>query len=156
MTNFATVAELAQRLDFDLDEKTTGIAQAALDDLSEDARFYGRPWPDPAVAPPMVKRLVLGAAQRFMSNYEGFITSRAGDETVTWTDLGEEAGSPRFIQREVNQLRSLGGRDAGFASASIFTYSKKNAPRDQYIRLETGDTMAYVAAEEAEYWRWDE
>lgn len=154
MTNFATVDELATRLDFDLDAKTTGIAQAALDDLSEDARHYGRSWPEPLLAPSMVKRLVLGAAQRFMTNYEGFVTSRAGDETLTWTDLGEDAGSPRFIQREINQLRQLGGHDNGFASVDVFTWSNRPAYREQYIPLSTGDSMAYLTADEAELWGW--
>lgn len=109
----ATVAELQARLPFTMDPDEQREAQGALETLSDDARFYGKPtWTTPAQTPPQVVRLVLKAANRHMKNYEGFTTSRAGDETVTWDQQGAEAGSAHFTEREKKQLAQLAGRPA--------------------------------------------
>jgi len=36
----------------------------------------------------LVRTLVLRCAARYMRNPDGYVTSRAGDETLTWSDIG--------------------------------------------------------------------
>ncbi|WP_405056969.1 hypothetical protein OG474_30045 [Kribbella sp. NBC_01505] len=110
-TPLATVVELADKLPFTMGEDEKREAKLALETLSDDARFYGKPrWTNPFVTPPSVVRLVLKAANRHMKNYEGFTQSRAGDETVAWDGQGEDAGSARFSAAEKKQLQQLGNR----------------------------------------------
>ncbi|WP_394615887.1 hypothetical protein JNUCC0626_40155 [Lentzea sp. JNUCC 0626] len=110
MAPFASFDELKERLDWTLDADETRIAKAALDDLSGWARHYGRAWPDPSRAPQLVRTLVLGAAVRYMRNPEGYVQSRAGDETLGWSDLGDRAGSAHFNDDEITALAAMSGK----------------------------------------------
>lgn len=122
MEALVSVEELAARLPFVMDEDETREAEGALEDLSDDARSYGRAtWLNPTSAPRQVRNLVLRAAARHMKNYDGFTTSRAGDESVGWTDRGEQAGSAYFTAAEIKLLRGLSGR-GGFASVPLSTW----------------------------------
>ena len=118
MEPLATIEELAARLAFEMDDDDKREAEGALESLSDDARFYGKStWIDPTVTPPQICRLVLKAANRYMKNFDGFAQSRAGDETVTWSNQdGEDAGSPHFTSREVAQLRQLAGESKLFSA----------------------------------------
>ncbi|WP_432482591.1 hypothetical protein [Kineococcus esterisolvens] len=110
MEPFATLDDLQGRLEWDLDPGEQAIARDALEALSEDARFYARrDWPTRAAAPRQVFTLVIRAAARFMRNPDGYTQSRAGDETLAWTDRGENAGSPVFTKSEIAMLHQLGG-----------------------------------------------
>ncbi|MFE3144743.1 hypothetical protein [Streptomyces scopuliridis] len=62
----ALVARLGRPLD---DEAETALAQAALDDASDLVRHYGLPW-TPENCPPIVRRVVLRAAERTVRNPE--------------------------------------------------------------------------------------
>lgn len=62
----ALVARLGRPLD---DDAETVLAQAALDDASELVRHYGLPW-TPENCPPIVRRVVLRAAERVVRNPE--------------------------------------------------------------------------------------
>src|SRR5690625_985106 len=120
MAALATVSELQGRLDFDLTDAgdegrdLTPIAQAALEDLSEDVRFYGRQaWPTPDSAPALVKSIVLRAASRHMKNVDGFTQSRAGDETVEWyDDKSGMGGSAHLSDAEIEQVKNIAKGDA--------------------------------------------
>lgn len=126
--NFATLEELEARLDFKLDDETAPIAQAALDDLSLDARFYGAAWPKPGSAPPAVKSLVLRAARRFMNNPDGYTQSRAGDEMVGWREASPNA---EFTEDEKARLRALGNRGkGGLTSVPIVAYPERRPRRN--------------------------
>lgn len=106
----ATLQGLKDRLEWTLDDGEERIAEGALEELSEDARFYGKSsWTSPDSAPRMVRNIVLKAAARWMRNPDGYITSRAGDETLGWSDQGDRAGSASFTDREIKQLRQLSG-----------------------------------------------
>lgn len=107
--DFATIEELTARLDWTLDADETRIAVAALEDLSDQARYYGLAWPVPATAPRMVRSIVLNAAVRYMRNPDGYTLSRAGDETLQWTDLGPDAGAAHFNDKEIKALRKMAG-----------------------------------------------
>ncbi len=66
---FATVEELVDRLDWDLDAKELRMAAAALEDASDLARGIGKEsWVDATVAPRLVRVTVLNACKRYMQN----------------------------------------------------------------------------------------
>ena len=122
--------ELAPEIPFIMDEDDEREATGALEDLSDDARYYGKPtWTTVDNTPRQVRRLVLKAAKRHMKNYEGYITSRAGDETVQFSDRGEDMGSATFTAVEIQQLKEYGGsRRSGFHSVNMFNGSRKPRP----------------------------
>lgn len=106
----ATVEELQARLDWVLDAGEQGVAQGALDDLSDDARYYGIESWNSDTAPRQAKSLVLRAAARYMRNPDGYTQSRAGDETLAWADQGERAGTAGFTLIEQKMLTNISGR----------------------------------------------
>lgn len=119
MAVFATLDELKNRLDWTLDADEERIAQAALEDASDLACYYGKDW-EPATAPRMVRTLVLRACKRYMDNPQGYTQSRAGDETLGWSDAhGENAGTVYFTKEEQDLLRGLAGRQSGIYSTPI-------------------------------------
>lgn len=113
----ATVAEL--KLPFVMDDDEEREAQVALEELSDDARRYGRRTWTATSAPYEIKRLVCRAVQRHMKNYDGFIQSRAGDESVTWTDRGDDAGSAYFTEKEIQAIRLVAGHGGGLHTAQM-------------------------------------
>jgi hypothetical protein len=125
---FATLDELKQRLDWDLDPSEERIATAALADASDEARLHGRDWPTARV-PRLVRTVVLKAVVRYLRNPDGYTTSRAGDETLTWTDRGEAAGAVTFTRDEIALLRRLAGKDAGLTTAPVVAWSTRPALR---------------------------
>jgi len=123
---FATWEDVQRRVDFDLDEQERIAVSSALEDMSDEARFHaGQEWPNPELAPRQVRRIVVRAVARWAENMNGYVTSRAGDETLTWTDLGPEAGQPEFTKKEVKMLKALGeGRTGSFVgTVSLVAYS---------------------------------
>lgn len=122
----ATLTELEERLEWELDEGEKRIAAAALEDLEADALYYGRPeWE--FNAPNAVKRLVLRAAARFMRNPDGFDTSRAGDETVVF-GKAMQAGTAQFDDREIGILQNLANPVATGGLFSVGLTAHGNTP----------------------------
>jgi hypothetical protein len=128
----ATIEELEAVLPFVMDDGERREATGALNDLSDEARHYGNPrWDgsddaNPTAKPPYsITNLVLKAARRHMKNYEGFISSRAGDEAVGWTDRKEDAGSATFTREERERIKIIGGNQrSGFHSVDMFSSHK--------------------------------
>ena len=146
----ATLPELQARLDWQLDSGEQNVATSALEDLSDDARFYGSNRWDSDTAPRQVKSLVLRAAVRHMRNPDGFVQSRAGDETIQWSDGGEDAGTAHFTQREEKMLAALAGRGSCLASVNVVAYGPTNRRGPRYINPHTQDvseSIGYVPAE---------
>lgn len=132
MAVLATIDELKATLEWTLDPGEERIAAGALDTLSEDARFYGREtWADPASCPRQVHNLVLKAARRFMRNPDGYTTSRAGDETLNWTDRGEESGEAHFTDREVKMIETIAGKTR-FMSAALSAWGPVRKQQGAY------------------------
>ncbi|MEU2854145.1 hypothetical protein [Streptomyces syringium] len=126
---YATLAELKGRLDWELDEDELRIAASALEDASELAASYGRDWPE-ATVPRLVKTLVLKSASRYMRNPNGYTQSRAGDETLAWSEAhGRDAGSVYFTREEIRLLAELGGRKPTLASAPVSAWGTKAGRR---------------------------
>lgn len=147
----ATTAELQSRLDWTLNSVELTVAFSALSDLSEDARYWGSSNWDSFTAPRQAKSLVLRAAARYMKNPDGYTTSRAGDETVMWSDETVSA-SPSFTEGEQKMLAALAGRNtSGLWSADLTAWGpiSKSAPRmidPTKPGLEGYDATGYVPA----------
>ncbi|MEW1694488.1 hypothetical protein [Streptomyces sp. NPDC091278] len=119
---YATLDELTERVDWELDADERRIAASALQDASDLAAFHGREWPVSAV-PRLVKTLVLKAVKRYMDNPAGYTQSRAGDETLAWGDAhGRDAGSVYFTREEIRLLEELAGRRPGLASVPVMAW----------------------------------
>lgn len=121
---FAQVEDVQGRLDFEMSAAERTLCGNSLDDMSEEARYHaGQAWPLPEDAPRMVRTLVLKSVARYMKNLDGLVQSRAGDETLGFTDLGDKAGSPYFTEAEKDTLRTLGGKgEGGFVSAPVTAF----------------------------------
>lgn len=128
-----TLPELQARLDWTLDSGEQNVAEGALADLSDDARFYGSNRWDSNTAPRQVKSLVLRAAARHMRNPDGFVQSRAGDETIVWSDGGEDSGTAHFTDREEKILASLAGRGTGLTSVSVTAWGPTTRRTTRYL-----------------------
>ncbi|MEU8133241.1 hypothetical protein [Streptodolium elevatio] len=130
MADFATLDELKARLHWTLDSDEERIATAALEDASDLARHYARrEWPDPTKAPRLVRTLVLKACRRHMTNPDGYTQSRAGDESLAWSDeAAEDAGSVEFTAEERNLLAALGGKQTGFTSVAVSAWNSVQRP----------------------------
>lgn len=131
--DIATLEELEERIDWTLDDGEKRVATGALTDLSDDARFYGSDYWDSIAAPRQVKSIVLRAAIRYLRNFEGFVQSRAGDETIIWTDDGSEAGTAHFNAREQKILAELAGRVTGLVSVGVIAYGSGRRQVPRYV-----------------------
>lgn len=140
MADFATLEDLKNRLDWTLDADEERIATAALEDASDLARHYaGRDWPDATSAPRLVRTLVLKACKRHMDNPSGYTQSRAGDETLAWSDAaGDNAGTVHFTREEIDLLQSLGGRNTGLYSANVIAWGTNIPGPDDVIYVPAG------------------
>ncbi|MFD7750665.1 hypothetical protein [Streptomyces sp. NPDC059757] len=105
---YATLDELKGRLDWDPDPDEQRIAAGALEDASDLAATYGREWAEDS-APRLVKTLVLKSAARYLRNPNGYTQSRAGDETLAWSDIGRDAGTVYFTREEIRLPGALAG-----------------------------------------------
>lgn len=137
MAALVDASAVTNRLDFTLDAAESAAVESAIEDLSNDARYYGDPNWEPATVPDIVKTTIAKAAGRWARNMNGYLTSRAGDETVSWADAETAAGSPEFTNREIKLLKAVGtGRKSAGAFGTISVVAR--APRrdaDTYIRL---------------------
>lgn len=128
MEALASLSELAERLPFTLSPDDERDARGILEDLSDDARHYGRStWVNTSRTPRQICRLVLRAAVRHMRNPDGYTQSRAGDESVSWTDRGEDSGSAYFTDNEREMIRTIAGKSSVY---SVGTYNMCNHGED--------------------------
>lgn len=126
----AGIDDLKLRLDWELDADETRVATAALEDLSHEARFYGSAqWSTPAVTPQMARTLILKAAVRYLKNVEGYVQSRAGDESVQWAEIPEVMGTASFLPEEQRQLATA-ARPSSLLVAETYAYSNRRTSRD--------------------------
>ena len=61
-----------------------------------------------------------------MKNYEGYVTSRAGDETVAFSDRGEQMGDASFNAEERKRLGEFAGNyRTTFHSVGVYAYQTR-------------------------------
>lgn len=141
----ATLDELKARLDWELDTSEESVATSALEDLSDDALFYGSAnWTETTV-PRQAKSLLLRAAARYMRNPDGYIQSRAGDETLVWSDQGEDSGTAYFSEREQKLLNQIAGRNVGLVSVQLQAHGPARRRGPRYIDPTTKELYNYDA-----------
>lgn len=144
MEPLVSLVELMDGLEWELDAGEQKLAIATLEDLSDDARYHGLDsWTDEAHTPEPVRRLIKRVARRFMRNPDGYVTSRAGDEAVSWSDRGERGGTASFNDNEVAMLRGWAGK-AGIASVELYHGSPRST-HNPYVSVEGGKPFPYYA-----------
>lgn len=129
-----TLTELKARCDWDFDDDETRAAPGYLEEASDLVRSYGRNW-TATNAPRMAKNIVISAVRRFMRNPEGYVQSRAGDETLAWRDGGEDSASIFLTKGEKKLLRTMAGT-GGIHSVTVSAFGPQRpraAYRDGYI-----------------------
>ncbi|AGM12034.1 head-to-tail adaptor [Streptomyces phage Godpower] len=135
---YATLDELKGRLDWTLDPDEERIATSALEDASDLAAYHGSNWAEGS-APRLVRTLVLKASARYMRNPGGYTQSRAGDETLGWSDAaGENAGTVYFTDEEIKLLASLGGKNPGIYSVPVTAWNTHLTPDTGYVPVDNG------------------
>ena len=131
----ASLEDLKLRLDWELDANEERVATAALEDLSNEARFFGSAtWSGPTTSPQFVRTLVLKAAARYMKNVEGYVQSRAGDESVQWSEIPDIMGTASFTKEEERKLAQV-ARPSSLIVAQTYAYSSRPASDDLLARL---------------------
>lgn len=143
MEPFAQATDVQRRLDFTLGELETLAVEAALEDLSNEARFIAnRTWTDVDILPNPVRNTVVKAVARWAKNMNGYVQSRAGDETLAWPDLGPEAGAPAFTAREEKLIRAVGDGRTGtpfLGTAELYAHIPPGKCEDKgYIDVDYG------------------
>jgi len=139
---FAGAADVQDRLDFALSELEQTAVDRVLEDLSDEARWIaGREWADVSNVPNQVRNTVIKAAARWARNMNGYVLSRAGDETVQWSDVGDAAGSAEFTDKEIKLLKAIGDGRTGstfFGSVETYAYIAPRKYADEYVAVEHG------------------
>lgn len=149
MEPFARLDELKDRLDWTLDADEERIARGALEDASDLARAFGKPWQDAASAPRMVRTLVLTACTRYMRNPGGYTTSRAGDETLGFTDVGDRAGTIYFTSDERKLLQGLAGNNSRMLTAPVTAWGPMDKKLEGFVPVEgPGKPFPFFSSDE--------
>ncbi|MYV51854.1 hypothetical protein GT042_04900 [Streptomyces sp. SID3212] len=126
---YASLQDLLDRLDWEPDADELRVGTSALEDATELAIIHGREWPQSTV-PRLVRALVLKAATRYLRNPSGYTQSRAGDETLSWSDAhGRDAGSVHFTREEIRLLEGIAGRKPGLTSVVVSSWGTKLRPK---------------------------
>jgi len=121
-----SLEDALKRCDWEVTDAEKSDLQEAILDLSEDARTYGMPsWTHPDRTPAQIIRLVGRAAARYLKNSHGYTTSRAADETVSWSDVGPDAGGAHFTPSEIEALRSYRGGMGAIASIPVIGWGTR-------------------------------
>lgn len=132
---YGTADELQDMIDWDFSKRELRMAEKALMHASVLARHYGRDWPEDSV-PEFVQTLVYRAAKRYMDNPSGNTDSRAGDETLGWTDAGGEyMGTVYFTAEEQRQLAEIAGKGAGLVTVNTNAWGEPDRRVDRAVRV---------------------
>ncbi|MEU5433825.1 hypothetical protein AB0G73_10650 [Streptomyces sp. NPDC020719] len=76
-----------------------------------------------------MKTLVLKATARYLRNPNGYTQSRAGDETLAWSDAhGRDAGTVYFTREEMRLLAELAGRKPTLTSVTVSAWGTSRRP----------------------------
>lgn len=141
-----TVEDLTDTLEWTPDADELRLVSATLEDLSDLAVFHGSAaWTTPQNTPLGVKRLILKAARRFLRNPDGYTTSKAGDETVGWSDRDPNLGNAQFTPDEVKMLKTW-GRKPTIVSVEVY-HSSQKASEDICLQVIGGKPFPYYAAD---------
>lgn len=142
MESFAQVGDVQRRLDFTLGEQEAVAVESELENMSDEARYIaGREWADPTLVPNQARNTVVKAVARWARNMNGYVMSRAGDETLQWANVGREAGAPEFLDKEVKLLKAIGDGRIGhdfFGSVETYAYIPPGVCDNGYVPVDGG------------------
>lgn len=134
MEPLADVGMLQDRIEWQLDDGEIALAEGVLEDLSDEARLYGSmSWATGETTPRQVINLVLRATIRYMRNPDGYVQSRAGDETVAWSDQRGENESAGFTAKEIKMLERFAGTPAIYSVEISAWNSKIKSDQTGYV-----------------------
>lgn len=152
-TTLVTFADYQTRYQQTLDASEQLDVKSALEDLSDDARTYGSHlWSTPERAPQAIKNMIMKAAFRYSKNLDGFVSSRAGDEAVAWSDQGEDAGTAYFTTKEIEAIRQMSGT-TGLYSVGMFAWGTKCDPRiEGLVPCEGTNEPIHMFSSDTEPW----
>lgn len=154
MASLATLPELENRLDWTLDAQEKVVAQAALDDASVLVQTVGLAWTE-SNAPPIVKSIVLSMARRLMVNVQGLTISRAGDEQLSWSDVGDKAGAVYLTADERRLITGIARGAQGLVSVGTYAWGTTRSPSrigTAYVPVEgNGKPFPFFASEEDDW-----
>lgn len=142
MTAFVGLTDVQGRLDFTLGAQEATAVTNELESLSDEARFIaGREWADPATVPNQVRNTVVKAVARWARNMNGYVMSRAGDETLQWPNVGDAAGAAEFTDKEIKLIKAVGDGRMGqdfFGSVETYAYIAPRSCDDGYVPVDCG------------------
>ena len=131
--SFAEVADVTRRLK-DLETLPPDeLIVEALEEATDQAKFYGSgAWTQVSVPDP-VRRIVAAAAARYARNPDGFDQSRAADETVGWAD-GVSKDYVTFTENEIARVRKFSEPFvAGFGSFAVSAWGNESPADTVYV-----------------------
>ena len=135
----AVVDEVTARVDRELTDLEIRTIEGHIEDASNLVRFHGLAWPTRADAPALARTITRNAVKRLLNNSEGVVISRAADETVGFSDVGDKAGTVYLTDEEKLMLRTLAGRDEDISTAPISPWGTKDPnPGVGYVPVATG------------------
>lgn len=138
MAPLVPVSRLTDALDWDLSPAELADATDALEMASDLVRGHGLSTWTEVNCPPLAAGVALAAAKRYMRTYEGLTQSRAGDETLAYTDLGERMLSVYLTDTEKATLSALVGRSA-IVSVEVTAWRSKDIDTVGYVPVEGGE-----------------
>lgn len=146
-----TVEDVVERIEDEPSERLLEMVKHAILYASDEARFLGNPRWTIGNVPHPVSRIVASAVARWATNPDGLVQSRAGDETLAWSDSGEDAGSVRFTQREIDRIGKFAVRGKGFGTIRFQADTLASCVHDGVIYVPAGvkaDPFPFVTVED--------
>lgn len=129
-TDLVSFEDASSRLNYRLSEIEQKVLAGAITDASDLARAYGAPAWTAQTVPFGVKAIIYNALRRFMANIDGVLLSRAGDETLQWSDLRARTGTVFFDAEDQARLREAAGTSRRVWSVDSFAYDASRARPD--------------------------
>ena len=136
MSSIVPLTDLQASLEWELDTDETRLATGALEEASELMRAYGRAGWDETKAPALIRRLIIKIVARHLRNPDGYIQSRAGDETLMWSDQRGNAAGIYLTPTEEALIKKAAG-NRSLLSVPIVAY--RTVERlNSYVPVEGG------------------
>lgn len=149
MEPLAELSDLLGMLDWELDEDEERVAEGVLALTSDLVRAHGKvSWgvgagPTPTPVPVTARAITLAASKRHMVNLWGLTTSKAGNETLSWSEAGQAAGAPSLTEDEKRLLRALRGNSGG-PGVQTHAWGQHVRPRRPVSQLGINDAAGYA------------
>lgn len=134
---FVELQEVLDQLEFEVDEQGRRQAYRRIEMAGNLCRHYaGIDWTDLNV-PAVVRDITLNVVERYMRNPDAYTQSRAGDETVAWSDRGQGQGLAfYFTEDEREILANLGQPVARIGSMTMTPWRSRGPLPDVWVPVD--------------------